>query len=109
MATDCGPGTITAGTGSKTISIGMTATWLDLIIQGTGLKKSTGFIHGGFQYAFSDDTTMTPVSKAIQVKNTSGTVVLEGTWTSFTGTNVIFNITTNTLGASQNVMLIFGN
>lgn len=108
MATDCGPATITSGTGTKTIAIGMTATWLDIVIQGPGLKRSLGYIHGGYQYAFSDDTVNTPASKAIQVKNTAGTVVLEGTWTSFTGSNVVFNITTNTLGA-LNAMFIFGN
>ena len=109
MASNCGPIGFTAGvTGSKTTNIGMTANWLRLEFRGTGLQPSTGVVYGGDQYALSDSTS-SPVNKHIQVKNTSGTVVLEGTWTSFTGNNVVWNITTNTLPSNLSVLATFGN
>jgi len=109
MASNCGPFGISTGIGTKTINIGMTAIWMQIDIRGPGLKPMKGIMYGGDQYCYSNDTVATAYNKAIRVENTSGTVVLEGTWTSFTGNNVVFNITTNTLGSSQSTLAAFGN
>jgi len=109
MAQDTGTFGLSTGTGSKVFTIGMNATWMQIFIQGSGLQPMKGFIAGGFQYCYSDSTTASPTTKAIQVRNTAGTVVLEGTWTSFASNQVTFNITTNTLGASQSTLIFFGN
>ena len=109
MASNCGTVALTSSTGAKSFNIGMTANWCQVRIRGSGLQASEGFVYGGDQYCYSDPTTGLPVNKAIQVKNTAGTVVIEGTWTSFSGSNVNFNITTNTTGATQSVLLVFGN
>jgi len=109
MASNCGPIGFTAGvTGTKTTTIGMTANWMRLEFRGSGLQPSTGVTYGADQYALPDSTT-SPVNKMIQVKNTAGTVVLEGTWTSFTGNTVVWNITTNTLASSVLPLATFGN
>ena len=106
MAQNVGPVDFSTGTGNNIFNIGMTATWMQIYFQSSGNKQSKGFIYGGAQYCYSDDAN--PVNKAIQVKNSSGTVVFEGTWTSFSGNNVTFNITTNTLGTPR-ALLVFGN
>ena len=106
MAQNVGPVDFASGTGVNTFNIGQTATWMQIYFQSSGNKPSKGFIYGGSQYCYSDDAN--PVNKAIQVKNTSGTVVFEGTFTSFSCNNVNFNITTNTLGTPR-ALLVFGN
>lgn len=109
MASNCGPiGFAPGSTGTKTTNIGMTANWMRLEFRGSGLQPSTGIAYGGDQYSLPDSTT-SPVNKHIQVKNTAGTVVLEGTWTSFTGNNVVWNITTNTLSTAISGLASFGN
>jgi len=109
MANNCGTTSFGAGvTGVKSTNIGMTATWIRLDFRNSGTKPSIGYVYGSNQYSLPDDTTITS-TKAIQVKDTSGTVILEGTWTSFSGTNVNFNVTTNTSGSNLSCLLSFGN
>ena len=107
MARNIGTANFPSGTGAKALNIGMTATWMQLVFSGSGIKNSTGWIENSDQYCIPAEGD-SAVNKAIRVKNTSGTVVYEGTWTSFSGNNVNFNITTNTLGTPA-VLLIFGN
>jgi len=109
MASNCGTFGISPGTGTKSINIGMLANWMQIEIRASGNKPAKGYIYGGDQYCYSDDTTATPVNKAIQFKNSSGTVVLEGNWTSFSGNNVNFNITTNSFASSVTIFAAFGN
>lgn len=109
MASNCGTFALSTGTGSKSFNIGMTANWMQIEIRGSGLRPMKGYVYGGDQYCYSNDTTATPTNKAFRVENTSGAVVLEGTWTSFSGNNVNFNFTTNTLGSSQPTFIAFGN
>ena len=107
MARDIGNASFTAGTGSKSINIGMTATYMHIVIKGSGIKTFEGWIRNGYQYCFPADGEGVETTKALKVKNTSGTVILEGTWTSFSGNNVNFNLTTNS--APPDMLLIFGN
>jgi len=107
MANNTGTADFTSGTGVKTFSIGMTPTWMQLFIHASGCKPTQGFIYGGNQYSLSDETS-NPVAKALQVKDTSGTIVFEGTWTSFASSQVNFNVTTNTLGTPR-ILMVFGN
>lgn len=106
MARDVGTATLASGTGTKTINIGRLATDMHIIFKAPGIMPSEGYIAGGYQYSFSDAAALSD-TKAIKVRNTSGTVVLEGTWTSFTGTHVNFNITTQT-GTVPQMLLDFG-
>ena len=109
MARDIGNGGFTAGTGAKSINIGMTASYMQIVIKGSGLKSFQGWIRNGLQYCFPADGEAMDTTKAIKVKNTSGTVVLEATFTSFSGNNVNFNVTTNSLTPAPDMLLIFGN
>jgi len=108
MANDVGTASFISGTGAKSTNIGMLATWMEIEFGGPSIKHSKGFIYNGSQYCFSDDASVAVSGKAIQVKNTAGTVVLEGTWTSFSGTSANFNITTQT-GTVPQMLLKFGN
>jgi hypothetical protein len=108
MAVDTGTASFTSGTGTKTINIGMAATWMEVYFFGSGIKPSHGFIAGGTQYVSSDPNSSLTTGKAIQVRNTSGTIILEGTWTSFASNNVNFNITTAPATMPQ-MLLNFGN
>lgn len=107
MARDVGTVTLTSGTGSKTVNIGRNATDMRIVIKGSGINPSEGYIAGGFQYAFYDQNQTADVTKAIRVRNTSGTTIFEGTWTSFSGNNVNFNITTQS-GTVPQMLLDFG-
>ena len=108
MASNIGTATFTSGTGAKSFNIGVSGTtWMELEFGNSAYKHSRGFIYGGNQYSFSDESSPA-VTKALQIKDNSGTVVFEGTWTNFTGTNVNFNVTTNTLG-TPTVLLKFGS
>ena len=107
MASNTGTASFPAGTGVKSINVGMLPNWMQIDFGGSGIKHSRGFIYGGNQYSYSDDTSST-VTKAIQVKDTSGTIILEGTWTSFSTTYANFNITTAPATSPQ-MLLTFGN
>lgn len=106
MARDVGTATLTSGTGAKSINIGRLATDMHIVFRGAGLNPSEGFIAGGYQYAIYDPNLVAD-TKAIRVRNSSGTTVLEGTWTGFSGTNVTFNITTQS-GTVPQMLLDFG-
>jgi len=109
MARDTGAATFTSGNGNKTINIGMSGvTWMQIDFGGTTIRHSTGYIGGGSQYSYPDNVSSLVNDKAIVVKNNAGTVILEGTWTSFTGTSVNFNITTAPATMPQ-MLLNFGN
>ena len=109
MARDIGNAGLGTGTGAKSINIGMTATYMHIVIKGSGLKSFEGWIRNGLQYCFPADGEAMVTNKALKVKDTSGTVVLEGTFTSFSGNNVNFNLTTNSLGTAPDMLLVFGN
>lgn len=108
MAQNTGTATFPGGTGAKSLNIGMTATWMEIHFTGSTIKPSDGFVYGGNQYALSDPNSTATSGTAIQVRNTSGTVILEGTWTNFSGTQANFNITTQT-GSVPQMLLVFGN
>jgi len=108
MARDIGNASLT-GTGAKSINIGMLATYMQIKVKGVGLKSFEGWIRNGLQYCYPADGEAMSTSRAIKVKDTSGAVVLEATFTSFSGTNVNFNVITNTLGTPPDMLLIFGN
>jgi len=107
MARDIGNINFPTGTGMKSLNIGMLATYMHIVIKAPGIKDFEGWIRNGLQYCYPAPNELMNTSKAIKVKDTSGTVVLEGTFTSFSGTNVNFNLTTNT--AQPDMLLIFGN
>lgn len=109
MASNTGTASFTPSTGSKTINVGMTGiSWMEVEFGSTTIRHSKGYIYGGNQFCYPDPNSDVVTGKAIQVKNNAGTVILEGTWTSFTGTSVNFNITT--AASPMPVMLLtFGN
>lgn len=107
MASNTGPITFGTGTGTQTFGIGMTPTWFTIKFRGSSIKPSEGQFYGFNQYCYSDESSG-PVAKLIQVKNNSGTVVFEGTLSSFSSNNVNFNITINTLG-TPTALIAFGN
>jgi len=108
VAIDAGTATFSSGTGSKTISLGFTPAWIEIEFGGSTIKHSHGFVYSGFQYVYPDNDSVITNSKCIQVKNTTGTVILEGTWTSFPTNQVVFNITTQT-GSVPQMLLKYGN
>jgi len=111
MAYDGGSATFPTGTGAKSTNLGITGcTWIKFRIQGPGYLPYYGyaFASGSYQYNYSDATSALDNTKAIKVRNTAGTVVIEGTVTGFSGTNVNFNFTTNV--ASPPIMMVeYGN
>jgi len=106
MASNCGPITFGSTTGSQSFGIGMTPTWFTIKFRGPTIKPSEGYYYGSNQYCYADDSVI-PVAKLVRVKDTSGTVVLEAT-VSFSSTNAVFNVTTNTLG-TPSALIAFGN
>jgi len=108
MAVNQGTATFTGGTGTKSVAIGMTPIWMEVEFGGTNIRHSWGSVYGGNQYVYSDDVSSITSGKIIQVKDTSGTVILEGTFTSFTSGNAIFNVTTAPVTMPQ-MLLRFGN
>jgi len=106
MARDIGLKTLTATSGNQVVTLPFTPTWMRLTARTTGIKPFTGYIDNGDQYSFGDDTSGA-VNKAIKIRNTSGTVVMEGTWVSFTTNAVTFNLTTFT--TVPQMLLEFGN
>ena len=108
MANNCGTATFPPGTGSKTVTIGMVPTWMEIHFKGSGIKESDGYIYGGNQYCFSDPSSTSTLSKAIQVRDSSGTIILEGTWTGFSSNQANFNLTTVPASPPQ-MLLVFGN
>ena len=108
MAKNVGPIDFSSGIGNDTFNIGMTATWANIYFKFSGIKSMQGFIAGGNQVCYPADGESAVLGKAFRVKDTSGTVVFEGTWTNFSGNNVTFNKTTNTLGTPR-AILEFGN
>ena len=109
MASDVGQLSFPGGlTGNLDFSVGITPTYSDLIFKGPSILPAEGHQRGTDAWAFSDDTTV-PVNKFFRVKNTSGTVVLEGTWVSYPTGKIRVNITTNTLSGALPALAIFGN
>jgi len=113
MAADGGSGGFTAGTGAKSINVGVATsgfTWVKIHLRNTSYKDFDGFsfVGGSFQYSFPAPGENMNTTKAIRIKDTSGTVVIEGTHTGFSGNNINFNLTTNV--ASPPTMLFeWGN
>jgi len=104
MAADGGSGSIPTGTGSKSINTGVSLagmTWCKVTLQKTGYKdfKGYSFVTGAYQYCYPAPGENLNSSKFFQIKDSSGTIVVEGTHTGFSGNNLVFNLTTNTLGA----------
>jgi len=109
MAQDVGSFGITAGvTGNLDVTLPFTATYSDLYWQGSTILPGHGHQRGTDAWCFSD-LNSGPVNKYIKVKNTAGTVILEGTWVTYTSNKIRFNFTTNTLGSSLSILAVFGN
>jgi len=97
-----GTATFTAGTGTKTLAIGFTPTWVRVTVGGSlggtaYYRKSVGFGTSVNQYAISDTASSVsdPQSgKIIQLKDNTGTIIFEGSLTSFPTNQIQFNITT---------------
>lgn len=115
MALDGGTAGLASGTGTKTVNMGVSMTgmtWLKACFQNPSYKDFKGFSYSGtsYQYAFSAPGETVTANKFFRIKDTSGTVVLEGTFTGFTSTGFNFNITTNTIGSILNGILFeWGN
>lgn len=113
MAADGGNGSLPSGTGAnKQINMGVSMsgmTWIKIHLRASGYKDFDGFSFAGaaYQYCFPAPGETMNVTKALKVKDSSGTVVIEGTHTGFSGNNVIFNLTTNT--AQPDMLFEWGN
>lgn len=108
MSVNCGATTFPGGTGTKILSLGLTPTWMEIEVGGAGYKHMNGFIYGGSQYCYSDENAAIISGKAIQLKDNTGAVVLEATWTSFASGNATFNVTTAPATMPQ-MFIKFGN
>lgn len=109
MASDVGQVSFPPGvTGNLDFNVGFTANRSDLIIKGANIQPAEGYQRGTDAWCFSDNSSG-PVNRFFRVKNTSGTVVLEGTWVSYPTNKVRVNITTNTLTFSLPALLIYEN
>lgn len=105
--TDGGTASIPTGTASRTFTLSLTPTWIRISMRRSGHKQSTGFVYPSGQWSYSRDANAS--SSAIELRDNSDTIVLQGTFTSFGTNQVTFNITTNTLASSQQIGLEFGN
>lgn len=108
MSSNTGTATFTTGTGTKSIVVGILPTWCEVEFGGSNILHSHGFIYGTSQFVYPDPNSSITNGKVIQVKDTTGTVILEGTWTGFSGTQINFNITTAPTTMPQ-MLLTFGN
>jgi len=100
MAWNVAPGGFNPGTGTEVINFGMSGiTNLDIeYAPSTGYKFSIGRVAGGNQFSIPDITSNVIVNKALQIKNTAGTVVFDATWVSFSGTSATFTKNVNSIG-----------
>jgi len=110
MAADGGSAGLPSGTGSKSINMGVSMTgmtWCKITLKAPGFKDFEGysFATGSFQYCFPASGEAINTTKFFRVKDTSGTVVYEGTHTGFSGNNLMFNITTNTISPTMPTVL----
>ena len=71
MAIDGGNASFTPGTGTKTIALGMTPTWMRITVKGSAFLPFQGFIYSGFQYCYPDNSTNLDTTKAIKIKNSA--------------------------------------
>jgi len=111
MALDGGSANFPTGTGAKSMDLGVTgSTWVKFRIQASGYTPYEGFAYAGgtYEYNYSDTTSVLDTTKAIKVRNSAGTVVIEGTVTSFTGTNVNLNLTSN-VASPPTMLMEWGN
>lgn len=108
MASITGTATFSSGTGAKSVNIGMLATWVEFEFGGSTIRHSIGKVYGGNQVCYPDDTSSAISGNAIEVKDNSGTVILRGTFTSFTGTHVNCNLTVQT-GTVPQMLITAGN
>lgn len=104
MARDVGTATFTTSTGSKSVNVGVLPKSMHIVFKGSNILPAEYFIAGGFQYGYKDNASSAQTE--LEVKNTSGTTILKGTWTSFTGTHANFNITVQT-GSVPQMLLDF--
>ena len=108
MAADVGQFSIPASTtGNIDINIGLTPTYSDLYWQGSAILPGHGHQRGSDAWCFSD-TGNGPANKYIRVKNTAGTLIIEGT-VSYLTNKIRLNLTTNTSGSAIPVLAVFGN
>ena len=109
MANGIGTATFTSGTGSKSINSGISGnTWFIVEFRGAGIQPSVGYYFGGSQFCYPGLNDSVVTGKAIQVKDTSGTIILEGTTTGISGNNLNFNITTAP-GTMPGMLIRFGS
>lgn len=109
MSSGIGTVTFLAGTGTKTIATGISGnTWAVAEFRGSGIQPSVGYFYGGNQFSYPGESDSAVNGKMIQVKDTSGTVILEGTTTGVSGSNLGFNITTAPSTMPQ-MLLRFGS
>lgn len=116
MARVLGNTTPTPGTGTKTIAIGLAATWAVIKVGAksggdTYFRSSDGIYESGTQFVtcVTNSLTEEPVNgKIIRLKDSSGTVVMEGSM-SISGSNIVFNLTTNSLPTTPQILIWAGN
>lgn len=93
-------GGFTAGTGNEDIDLQLASiTNIELEHGSSATRHASGItIIGGNSYCYVDNTSDS-VAKALEIKNTAGTIVFSATYVSNpSGTNHRFNKSTNTLG-----------
>lgn len=111
MATISGQLTF-ASTGTQTYDLGVTVTEIDLYGgPRNGTTETTGFLNVGhadannqFCIAHKDSKSVMLTNRCFKAYDSTGTVVLDVSFTSFSGTNVTFNV--NTANTSYPVQLV---
>lgn len=101
MARVLGTSTPTPGTGTKTINIGIAATWARIMVSGKSgddsyYHFSEGIYDGGSQYVIPTTSTFggEPISgKVIRLRDSSNFIIFEAS-VSVSGTSLVFNVTT---------------
>jgi len=106
MASDGGSASLPSGTGSKSINMGVSMTgmtWCRVTLKSPFYKDFIGYSYGtgAYQNSYSAPNEALNTTKFFRIKDTSGAIVYEGTHTGFSGNNLVFNITTNTISPSM--------
>jgi len=101
MAEVFGTATLSGGTGTKIISLGITPVRMEVTVAGksggdTYYHMSQGRIANGNQKVITSTDSLTDeptANKIIRVKDNTGTIVFEANWVSFPAGQVEFNVT----------------
>ena len=114
MAADGGGASLPSGTGSKSINMGVSmsgVTWCKVTLKSPLYKDFEGysFANGSYQYSYSAPGETLNTTKFFRVRDNSGAIVYEGTHTGFSGNNLVFNVTTNTISTMPSALFEWGS